>query len=557
MQLTGEGANRETSVAGSIPRRHDLDALRAVAMLLGIVLHAGLSFTTVGWVVQDIRTNDLFDVAFMVIHGFRMPLFFMISGFFTAMLWRKRGLGRLIEHRVKRIFVPLMVGLVTIIPITSGIGILAFLTAGGASWVELVRDGDLGAVQALVTSGELEVNEMDPASKMSPLMWASLTDHSEMVAWLCENGAEVNQRNHENTTPLHNAAFLGRVSNVQILLEHGADPEIRRTDNSRPVESAQAPWEITQWILGFIQIQDIEQEPLMENRELVIRLLEGHEKGAAAPWQKGEALVKEGFNMERFMAFLTGGSFWHHLWFLAFLCWYVLLFAGYAAVFDAAKIKRVAGCLVQAPLAWCWFLPLTLLPQLFMEQGAFGPDTAAGFLPKGHMLVYYAVFFFFGALYFDSPDEKGRLGRWWWLTLPLCLLVVFPLGIDFKYGAFGWRESLLPQAQWGLADAVLQVIFTWGMVFGSIGFFRRWFSRESKRMRYISDSSYWLYLAHLPLVMLGQIAVRRWDAPALLKFVLITVLVSVFLLWTYEKLIRYSFVGTMLNGKKVRNAPRS
>ena len=34
-------------------RRYDLDALRATAMLLGIVLHAGLSFTPFPWAVQD------------------------------------------------------------------------------------------------------------------------------------------------------------------------------------------------------------------------------------------------------------------------------------------------------------------------------------------------------------------------------------------------------------------------------------------------------------------------------------------------------------------------
>ena len=37
----------------SYPRRYDLDALRATAMLLGIVLHAGLSFTPFPWAVQD------------------------------------------------------------------------------------------------------------------------------------------------------------------------------------------------------------------------------------------------------------------------------------------------------------------------------------------------------------------------------------------------------------------------------------------------------------------------------------------------------------------------
>ena len=41
----------------SFPRRHDLDALRAFAMFLGIVLHAGLSFAPGIWMVQDSQQN--------------------------------------------------------------------------------------------------------------------------------------------------------------------------------------------------------------------------------------------------------------------------------------------------------------------------------------------------------------------------------------------------------------------------------------------------------------------------------------------------------------------
>ena len=46
---------------------------------------------------------------FNYIHGFRMQLFFLISGFFTAMLWRKQGLRNLLKHRAKRILVPLII----------------------------------------------------------------------------------------------------------------------------------------------------------------------------------------------------------------------------------------------------------------------------------------------------------------------------------------------------------------------------------------------------------------------------------------------------------------
>jgi fucose 4-O-acetylase-like acetyltransferase len=98
-------------------RRHDLDALRAFAMLLGIVLHASLSFSTLPWVVRDTRQSGLYSVFMQALHGFRLPLFFLVSAFFTTMLWRRRGLASLLKQRAVRILVPCLVGLVTIIPV--------------------------------------------------------------------------------------------------------------------------------------------------------------------------------------------------------------------------------------------------------------------------------------------------------------------------------------------------------------------------------------------------------------------------------------------------------
>ncbi len=101
---------------GSYPRRYDLDALRAAAMLLGIALHAGLSFTPFPWPVQDAQQSGIFGLLFAAIHGFRMPVFFVLSGFFTAMLWRGRGLKSLLSHRFRRVFLSFLLGLVTIVP---------------------------------------------------------------------------------------------------------------------------------------------------------------------------------------------------------------------------------------------------------------------------------------------------------------------------------------------------------------------------------------------------------------------------------------------------------
>jgi hypothetical protein len=81
----------------SDPRRHDLDALRAAAMLPGIVFHAALACAPgVPWLVRDSQQNVALSVFAAAVHGFRMPLFFLVSGYFTAMLWRQRGLAALL-----------------------------------------------------------------------------------------------------------------------------------------------------------------------------------------------------------------------------------------------------------------------------------------------------------------------------------------------------------------------------------------------------------------------------------------------------------------------------
>ena len=98
----------------------------------------------------------------------------------------------------------------------------------------------------------------------------------------------------------------------------------------------------------------------------------------------------------------------------------------------------------------------------------------------------------------------------------------------------------------------LQSVYVWLLTFGSMGMFAALFSSSSKTMRYISDSSYWLYLAHLPLVLVIQFLVKDWAVPVWPKFIGLLVVTVALLLLSYHWLIRYTLVGTMLNGKKVR-----
>jgi glucan biosynthesis protein C len=87
-------------------RYHALDSLRASMMLLGIWLHTVVGYShDGGWPYKDAHPTAVYDWTLALIHTFRMPLFFVMAGFFGALLW-ERGKWRFVRNRIERILVP-------------------------------------------------------------------------------------------------------------------------------------------------------------------------------------------------------------------------------------------------------------------------------------------------------------------------------------------------------------------------------------------------------------------------------------------------------------------
>ena len=109
-------------MAGDDRRYYGLDALRGAMMMLGVVLHAAMFYIATpppGFaVILDPNRSVLFDAIVAFIHSFRMPAFFVLAGFFAALLVEKRGLWETYKNRLARVAAPLAVALVTILPVT-------------------------------------------------------------------------------------------------------------------------------------------------------------------------------------------------------------------------------------------------------------------------------------------------------------------------------------------------------------------------------------------------------------------------------------------------------
>ena len=354
-------------------RRYDLDLLRAFAMMLGIGLHTAVATLALPGVSAE---GPLAWFAAGV-HGFRMPLFFLLSGFFTALLWQRRGARGLLRDRSRRVALPLLVSVVTIIPM-----LLIFGYLGSLAPVEVSDTG------ALARNPDL---------------------------------------------------FLG---------------------------------------VGLA-----------------------------------------------------------HMWFLWYLFLLVLAYIPLArAITNSAKVL-------------VWVLPvLAIVPQLFMIERSFGPDTSASIVPVWYVIAYYAVYFTFGAATYDLPRSRGGqridyLGRSWPLLLPLSLVILLPIGMYATFIEDNW-----------VAASMLQVMYAWCIIFGLIGLVRALPGLHRPWVRYSSDASYWMYLAHLPLVLLivPWVAVVGLAWP--LTFSVSVLAVTVILLGSYQLFVRYGAIGRLLNGPRIRLA---
>ena len=105
--------------------------------------------------------------------------------------------------------------------------------------------------------------------------------------------------------------------------------------------------------------------------------------------------------------------------------------------------------------------------------------------------------------------------------------------------------------------SVLQPTYAWAMSLGLIGMFSRFCSRPSPLVSWLADASYWMYLVHVPLVMVAQMVVRSWTMPADLKFLVVMALVTPVLLVSYRYGVRSTPIGRLLNGPRGVSAGRA
>ena len=89
-------------------RYHNLDFLRAFAMMMGLVMHAPLlfwqpDFAKVFGIENIAPAEEWINIIGRYINNWRMPLFFLLSGFFSILIIKRKGTSQFIRDRVIRV----------------------------------------------------------------------------------------------------------------------------------------------------------------------------------------------------------------------------------------------------------------------------------------------------------------------------------------------------------------------------------------------------------------------------------------------------------------------
>lgn len=235
---------------------------------------------------------------------------------------------------------------------------------------------------------------------------------------------------------------------------------------------------------------------------------------------------------------------WMHLWFL----YYLLIFSLLAALCTRLPTIHFNWLFKRR---WLMALaPLTLAPCVALAGVPL--PAAESFVPVLWPFGFYGLFYWAGWQLFGRESSLDKLRPYAWPLLLCSLLLYVPyylylpeLSIEVAIA----RKTTLPAAPLFI-ESILTAYLSVSLTIVSLLLGQRFLSNYSGSMRFVADASYWVYLVHLPIVLLLQTLLIPLEVNVWLKFAFTTSATLVACMATYVVFVRYTPIGWMLNGKR-------
>lgn len=258
------------------------------------------------------------------------------------------------------------------------------------------------------------------------------------------------------------------------------------------------------------------------------------------------------FGLDRtLLGFASGRVFYFlnptHLWFLEYLIVFYVLAAIAVALVPMLLSERARKAVLQgfrATMLSPW-APLVLAVPSFAAQLLMANpwiEDPPGFVPVFRLVAVYAIPFAFGWLLFLQSDLLDTITKRAWLYGSLAVVA----SVAYRYSYYLPLEPGVRFYQIRGVHAVAE----WLLILGVAGLFLRFLGGHSPYRRYLCDSSYFLYIAHVPVILAFQLLLRDVDLPPLAKIAIVLVGTIAILMPVYRFGVRPTFIGAVLNGRR-------
>lgn len=250
-----------------------------------------------------------------------------------------------------------------------------------------------------------------------------------------------------------------------------------------------------------------------------------------------------------------------HLWFLYYLLLITGLMLGARLATQGVDRVFAGGRFLPRLLVWLdtgatrlaaspWVLPMLIVPTAGALWGmqSWGMDTPDRSLcPHGPVLAVYGGCFAAGWLCGRLPACLSALER---LTAPRVLAALASAILTFRLSAIQGDPAHPHFTAARVAYSLGYATMMWTLVALTPGLFRKLCSRPRPMVRYLADSSYWMYLVHLPVVVWLQVAVAEVPVHWTLKLAFVSFTTITLSLLTYDLFVRSTWLGQLLNGRR-------
>jgi len=176
------------------------------------------------------------------------------------------------------------------------------------------------------------------------------------------------------------------------------------------------------------------------------------------------------------------------------------------------------------------------------------PAPVMGLIPNFPAVLAFGSAFAFGWFLHRQSVLLDALKRDWMVNLivalALSITAIKVIGVQPRF-----YDYALPPTE-RIVYAISYNFAAWFWMFGLVGAASRFLSNPDARGRYLADSSFFMYVMHLPIVYALQAWMIRWPLHWSVKYTLIVATTIGLLLASYHYLVRSTFVGLFLNGRK-------